>query len=309
MSVEAMAIVLHHSRAVGTDKLVLIGIANHFGEDGAWPSLATLAKYAGGVTVRTVRRSLRALEETGELRSDVQAGGSPDLPEHLRPNRYWIEVCCPEECDGTAQHRMPGEHGYRSRRAAPTPTPTPEAGSPWGPGSPWEPTAELVAGDTQVRGDAHVTPPRASMSSPPRTSTSPKPSSEPSLEPPAAHSASAAPQQTALIGEETPVVPESVGTVANRITRQYQERVPMSKFPAVAAVVRRALAAGHKETEIVDALGRMAEDRRVVTVDALRIELEGPPEPRVLLTPKEQERQRLRAAWFASAAIAEEAGL
>jgi DNA-binding transcriptional regulator YhcF (GntR family) len=67
MSNEAMAIALHHSRSSGTTKLVLLGIANHDGDGGAWPSLATLATYAGGVSERTVSRAIGELVELGEV--------------------------------------------------------------------------------------------------------------------------------------------------------------------------------------------------------------------------------------------------
>jgi len=63
MSLEAMSAVLHHSKAAGTTKLVLMGIAWHLGddpEDGAWPSQETLARYSNTST-RQVRRPLADL--------------------------------------------------------------------------------------------------------------------------------------------------------------------------------------------------------------------------------------------------------
>lgn len=105
MSVESLTVVLHHSRARGTAKLVLIGIANHDGDGGAWPSIATLARYAGGVTERNVQKALRALEALGELDTDVQSGGTVETRDALRPNRYFIRLTCPGDCDRTPQHR------------------------------------------------------------------------------------------------------------------------------------------------------------------------------------------------------------
>lgn len=105
MSVEIMAVVLHHSRATGTDKLVLLGIANHAGDGGAWPTVATLARYANA-TDRTVQRSLEKLVALGELTIRPQAGGSRDLPKHRRPNRYDVHVACPITCDRSPQHRI-----------------------------------------------------------------------------------------------------------------------------------------------------------------------------------------------------------
>lgn len=104
MSVEALAVVLHHSRATGTDKLVLLGVANHAGDGGAWPAVSTLARYAN-VTERNVQKALRRLVELGELRVHLQDGGRHNTPSYERPNRYDVLVSCPSTCDGTTQHR------------------------------------------------------------------------------------------------------------------------------------------------------------------------------------------------------------
>ena len=113
MSVEALAAVLHHSRAKGTAKLVLVGIANHDGDGGAWPTVATLAKYAG-CEPRSVQRAIQSLVGKGELRVLVQAGGTADLADHRRPNQYRVLVACPPWCDRTTQHR-----DTRARHEAP----------------------------------------------------------------------------------------------------------------------------------------------------------------------------------------------
>jgi len=107
MSVEAMTAVLHHSRARGTARLVLLGIANHEGEGGSWPTVETLAKYAGGIHERNVQRALTTLESSGEVSVVRQRGGMGDLPEYERPNLYRVLVCCPPECDGSLNHRVP----------------------------------------------------------------------------------------------------------------------------------------------------------------------------------------------------------
>ena len=116
MSVESLAIVLHHSQATGTAKVVLIGIANHDGDGGAWPAIATLARYAG-VHERNVIRAIRTLEALGELTTELQAGGTHRTQDRLRPNRYSIELACPVDCDRSRQHRTP---------VFPTPTANPE---------------------------------------------------------------------------------------------------------------------------------------------------------------------------------------
>ena len=110
MSVEAIATVLHHSKASKTAKLVLVGIANHEGDGGAFPSVATLAKY-GGCSERQVQRYIAALVELGELRVFAQRGGTDEARPDRRPNLYRVLVGCPDWCDGTTQHRRRGDTG------------------------------------------------------------------------------------------------------------------------------------------------------------------------------------------------------
>ncbi len=105
MSVESMASVLHHSRAKGTAKLVLVGIANHDGDGGAWPAISTLMVYGGFVDRSTVKRAIRGLVKLGEVRVHLQAGGPRDMEDHDRPNRYDVLVECPEGCDRTTKHK------------------------------------------------------------------------------------------------------------------------------------------------------------------------------------------------------------
>jgi hypothetical protein len=103
-----MARVLHHSRAVGTAKVVLLGIANHVGRDrDAWPTVATLSRYAN-VDPRTVQRALTQLCRSGDLVRLQQQGGTDDLADHQRPNRYRLGPAtdCPANCDGTTNHRQ-----------------------------------------------------------------------------------------------------------------------------------------------------------------------------------------------------------
>jgi hypothetical protein len=108
MSVEAMASVLHHSNASGTDKLVLLCIANHEGEGGAWPSVETLANYCN-CSERSVQRSIRRLVGMGELRVTLHAGGTDVTRSDRRPNRYDVLVRCPDGCDRSTNHRSRGD--------------------------------------------------------------------------------------------------------------------------------------------------------------------------------------------------------
>lgn len=67
---------------------------------------------------------------------------------------------------------------------------------------------------------------------------------------------------------------------AQRLTRHWVGLVPMSNWPAVHGIVRRALTAGHDPADVEAALTRLAADRRSLTVETLRVELDGRPPPR-----------------------------
>lgn len=145
MSIEAMSVVLHHSKAQGATKLILLGIANHQGDGGAWPSISTLAKYAGGVNRRTVQRAIGDLVAMGELESEIQAGGSYKDQANGRPNLYRVLLGCPAECDGSPNHRRITE---------------PEQGG--GPDTAGRST-HRGGGDIQTAGGAVSTPPKPSI--------------------------------------------------------------------------------------------------------------------------------------------------
>ena len=104
MSARDVALVLNHSQATGSARLVLLGIAWHMSDtwnEGAWPSIERLAIYAG-VSTRQVMRSIQALEDLGELDVDhhnVKSYGGP------KTNRYWVMLKCSEDCDGSMWHR------------------------------------------------------------------------------------------------------------------------------------------------------------------------------------------------------------
>jgi len=146
LSIESISIALHHSRATGAAKLVLIGIANHDGDGGAWPSVATLAKYAG-VTERNVQKAVDRLETLHEVRRYVQAGGDHRVAEHRRPNRYQFLLSCPPDCDRTSKHRT-RDHVAVELDIDPLSLATPGVGSD---------TRPPVASDTQT---THVTTPQ-----------------------------------------------------------------------------------------------------------------------------------------------------
>ena len=64
---------------------------------------------------------------------------------------------------------------------------------------------------------------------------------------------------------------------AQALARRYVERVPLSNFPGVLGISKKAIAAGHPDDAIAAALDRLAAEGRSLTVETLRIELEGQP--------------------------------
>ncbi len=105
MSVKAWTRVLHHSRAKGTDKLLLAAIANYADDAGeAWPSVSTLAGILN-VERSSAKRARARLVNLGELTYLHQGGGTEDLKDDQRPNLYRIKVSCPPSCDGSTAHR------------------------------------------------------------------------------------------------------------------------------------------------------------------------------------------------------------
>lgn len=140
MSVEAMAVVLHHSRSTGSALAVLVGIANHDGDLGSFPSVLTLAKYGrfngwdarpvdnteaarrdarrqNENATRAARRAVRQLETLGEVET-IENGGIGGRSEHERTNLYRITLSCPWYCDHSTQHRDLRDERHRKLRPA-----------------------------------------------------------------------------------------------------------------------------------------------------------------------------------------------
>lgn len=143
-----MARVLNEFPHGGTRKLVMLGIANHDGDGGAWPSVATLARYAC-VTPRNVQAALGKLADDGWIVVHQRQGGTTRTPDHARPNLYeirWARFVPPVAGD--------------------TPSPAPPVASDTGP---------PVASDT---------PPVSPATPHPLSPATPEPSLEPSGEPP-----------------------------------------------------------------------------------------------------------------------------
>jgi hypothetical protein len=133
MSVEKMAAVLHHAPVKGTAKLLLVGIANHEGDGGAWPAMATLARYAN-VTERNASKMIQILKEQGLVEVVERLG---------RTNIFRTVVECPDDCDKSVNHRYqppspatpvgsdtPVGNDTPTPVASDTPPPSPVTGEP-----------------------------------------------------------------------------------------------------------------------------------------------------------------------------------
>jgi len=88
MSIQIMNAVWQHSQADGRARLVLLSIADHQGEIGAWPSIATIAKMVNA-SERSVQRDIQHLQAIGELRVEVQ---SAPTKSQYKSNLYWVTL-------------------------------------------------------------------------------------------------------------------------------------------------------------------------------------------------------------------------
>jgi hypothetical protein len=88
MSIEVMNSVWRESKAIGRARLVLLAIADHQGELGAWPSLATLAKMVNA-SERSVQRDIEYLVELGELEVHYQQAPTRN---HYKSNLYFVNL-------------------------------------------------------------------------------------------------------------------------------------------------------------------------------------------------------------------------
>ena len=88
MSIQIISAVWQHSQSVGRARTVLLAIADHQGEIGAWPSLQTLARMANA-SERSVQRDIQYLQDIGELRVEVQ--NAPTRNQY-KSNLYWVTL-------------------------------------------------------------------------------------------------------------------------------------------------------------------------------------------------------------------------
>lgn len=88
MSIQVMNAVWQHSKSSGRARLVLLAIADHQGEIGAWPSISTIAKMVNA-SERSVQRDIQELQKLGELRVEVQ--NAPTRNQY-KSNLYWVTL-------------------------------------------------------------------------------------------------------------------------------------------------------------------------------------------------------------------------
>ena len=88
MSIQVMNAVWRNSKSKGRARLVLLSIADHQGEIGAWPSIETLAKMVNS-SPRSVQRDIQELINLGELQVDFRSAPTSGP---YKANRYWVKV-------------------------------------------------------------------------------------------------------------------------------------------------------------------------------------------------------------------------
>lgn len=88
MSIQVMQAVWQESKATGRARLVLLAIADHQGEIGAWPSIETIATMVNA-SERSVQRDIQELHEMGEL---VVLWRQAPTRNRYKANLYWVNL-------------------------------------------------------------------------------------------------------------------------------------------------------------------------------------------------------------------------
>lgn len=122
MSIQAVGWVLDYSTTKGLDRLVLIAIANHAGEDGeCWPSIERIAAEANTKPAQA-RRVLASLEAAGHIERSINAAPDKRMRGDRRTNLYRIlsggAQKCPPWIDGGAQSAATGARSAPERGGA-----------------------------------------------------------------------------------------------------------------------------------------------------------------------------------------------
>jgi hypothetical protein len=104
MSIQVMNAVWQHSKSDGRARLVMLAIADHQGELGAWPSLGTLAKMVNS-SERSVQRDIEYLKNIGELEVHYQKAPTRN---HYKSNLYFVKLEGVTEYDGGVTNAQGG---------------------------------------------------------------------------------------------------------------------------------------------------------------------------------------------------------
>lgn len=191
MSIQAVSWVLESSPARGTDRLVLISLANHAGTspvNGAWeswPGVDTIAREAGLDRTRTVQESLSRLITGGSVERVINGAPDDRIRGDRRPNLYRLltrgDVSAHPANDGPFENENES-HGMTGDGTPQNDPPDPRDDATVHPdGMPQDDTPPANPDDP--RGDASasngVTPDDTTGC----RETAPEPSVEPSLEP------------------------------------------------------------------------------------------------------------------------------
>jgi DNA-binding Lrp family transcriptional regulator len=88
MSIKVMQAVWQESQSVGRARLVLLAIADHQGEIGAWPSIETIANMVNA-SERSVQRDIQELVDLGEL---LVLWRQAPTKNRYKANLYWVNL-------------------------------------------------------------------------------------------------------------------------------------------------------------------------------------------------------------------------
>jgi hypothetical protein len=92
---------------LASQKLLLVGIANHDGDGGAWPTIATLEAYLN-CKERRIQQLLAALVCAGYVTIEHNAGGNDRTRPDRRPNLYHLHLPVVDKSAHGVQHSAPG---------------------------------------------------------------------------------------------------------------------------------------------------------------------------------------------------------
>lgn len=130
MSLRIMTDVFYESEALGTDRLVLLALADHANDEcwSGWPSVSRLALKAR-VSERTVQRCLRRLLDGGHIAVVPEDEDDRDRKARYRTTRYrvlqpWRERPGPQGCQSVTPASTTRERPGRQGRHSVTPAAT-----------------------------------------------------------------------------------------------------------------------------------------------------------------------------------------